>query len=169
MSHYVLAWQTTAAVTLGPTDLYPAPRAGAALAVRRHIAAPAGPAQFAGCLNGTNAVQNGCITLVAPGSFPTITATGAASSAAYSLSAVYEELPNGAFFLGDLSSFVHVSPQRFPFVLTGPEGGPGPAGVTVGIRGTAGQALVVVAVDPQGVVRVLNVVVPIGGLTEVSL
>ena len=33
-THYVLAWMTTQEVTLQPTDLYPAPKAGTKLAVR---------------------------------------------------------------------------------------------------------------------------------------
>ena len=170
VSHYVVAWQTTAAVPLGPTDLYPPPPPGAALAVRPHIAVPAGPGQFAGCVDGAPAVP-GCIQLLPAGSPPVINATGAASLAAYSLTAVYAPLPNGAYFLGDLSSFVHASPQRFPYVLAGAQGGggPGPAGVTAGVRGTPGQVVTVVAVDPQGIVRSQAVTVSNGGLTEVSL
>ena len=38
ISHYVLAWMTSEAVTLQPTDLYPAPPAGAKLAIREHYA-----------------------------------------------------------------------------------------------------------------------------------
>jgi hypothetical protein len=38
ISHYVLAWMTSDAVTLQPTDLYPAPPAGAKLAIREHYA-----------------------------------------------------------------------------------------------------------------------------------
>ena len=167
ISYYVLAWQTTQSTTLGPTDLYPSPPTGA-LAARRHIAVPAGPNQFAGCVNGAQA--SSCITLLPPGVLPSINATGAASLAEYSLTAVYSPLPNGAYFLGDLSSFVHVSPQRFTYVLSGQGGsGSGPAGVIVGIQGTAGQVITVVAVDPKGIVRSQSVALPIGGLTEVSL
>lgn len=65
---------------------------------------------------------------------------------------------------------VHVSPQRFPYVLSGAAGGgSGPAGVTAGVRGSAGQVVTVVAVDPQGVVRSQSVTLPIGGRAEISL
>lgn len=169
VSHYIVAWQTTVAVTLGPTDLYPAPPAGAALAVRPHIAVPAGAAQFAGCTDGAPA-SPGCVTILPPGAMPTVNATGAATLAAYSLTAAYVPLPNGAYFLGDLSSFVHASPQRFPYVLSGAAGGgAGPAGITAGVRGTAGQTITVVAVDPTGIVRSQAVTLPVGGLAEVSL
>jgi hypothetical protein len=203
-THYVLAWRTATDVTLGPTDLYPPPAAGVDLAVRQHVIAPAGAAQLAGCLDGAPAVPD-CVVVVPAGDFVSIPATGTELSN-FSLTAVYERLPNGAFFLGELTKFVHVSPQRFEYVYaapsvtdsanaadrgaaagetgsqnadrkkasahdprTAPLAAAGPAGVVVGVVGSPGQAITLVAVDPQGIVRLAVAQVPAAGFVEVSM
>jgi hypothetical protein len=200
-THYVLAWRTASDVTLGPTDLYPPPAAGVDLAVRQHVVAPVGAAQLAGCVDGAPAVPD-CVVVVPAGGSVLIPATGTGLSN-FSLAAVYERLPNGAFFLGELTKFVHVSPQRFEYVYAAPsatatatatgavretpsrneDGGTasahdpraaphaagGHAGVVVGVVGSPGQAITLVAVDPQGIVRLAVAQVPAAGFVEVSL
>jgi len=199
-THYVLAWRTASDVTLGPTDLYPPPAAGVDLAVRLHVIAPAGAAQLAGCVDGAPAVP-GCVVVVPAGDPVLIPATGTELSN-FSLTAVYERLPNGAFFLGELNKFVHVSPHRFEYVYAAatatatdkgavageigsqnadrrkasahssgaaPLAAGGHAGVVVGVVGSPGQAIALVAVDPQGIVRVAVAQVPAAGFVEVSL
>ena len=47
-----------------------------------------------------------------------------------------EAAANGAFFLGELEKFVHVSPQRFERVA---EGGNGPCGLAVRVIGGSGE------------------------------
>ena len=46
---------------------------------------------------------------------------------------------------------------------------PPPAGLIVGVRGSSGQALSVVAIDPAGVTRIVNVVLPASGVADVAL
>ena len=172
--HYVLAWRNADDATLGGSDLYPPSAVKARLAVRAHVFAPVGPAQQAGCVNGQPAVPgNGlpsCVTIYPPGQPVVIPATGT-NIDSFSLHAVAVELSNGAFFLGELVKLVHVSPQRFAYVLVGPPrtGGAGPAGIVAGVRGTAGQVVVVAAVDPMGIVRVVNVTLPASGFADLGL
>ena len=159
-SHLVLAWKTVADVALGATDLYPAPTDGAApLAVRAHVLTPGAPQQ-AGCADGLPAVP-GCVALVQPGDAVVVPASGA-DIGDFTLLNVYEPLENGAWFLGELSKFVHVSPQRFDYAGAG---GAGPAGV----RGSPGEAVVLTAVDGKGVAHVAQVVIPAGGIIDVEL
>lgn len=163
-THSVLAWSTTQDATLGASDLFPPPAAGATLAVRAHILSPPGAAQAAGCVAGAPAVP-ACVALVAPGSPLVVPATGGNLSD-LGLWSVHEPLGNGAFFLGELTKFVHVSPQRFAYVALG---GAAPAGLLAGVRGAPGEAVELFAVDASGVVRVAVANVPAGGSVEVAL
>ena len=97
-THYVVAWRTTTAVTLGPFDLFPAPAANTPLMMRAHILAPAGPGQLAGCTNNTPAVGS-CVMRVPASTSAVIAATGTALNN-FSLTVLYEPLENGAYFLG---------------------------------------------------------------------
>ena len=163
-THLVLAWSTTADATLGATDLFPPPAADATLAVRAHVFAPTGAAQAAGCVAGTPA-EPACVTLIAPGAALVVPATGGNLSD-LGLWSVHEPLANGAFFLGELTKFVHVSPQRFAYVALG---GAAPAGVLAGVRGAPGGVVTLFAVDAGGIVRVAVANVPQGGFVEVDL
>ena len=80
--------------------------------------------------------------------------------------AVYEPASNGAYFLGELNKFVHVSPQRFDSVLV--KGG-GPCGLTVSAKGTSGTTINVIAVDPKNIVHVANITFPKSGKAEVVM
>eukprot|EP00931_Biecheleriopsis_adriatica_P045516 TRINITY_DN26070_c0_g1_i1.p1 TRINITY_DN26070_c0_g1~~TRINITY_DN26070_c0_g1_i1.p1 ORF type:complete len:794 (-),score=129.52 TRINITY_DN26070_c0_g1_i1:49-2430(-) len=162
VSHYVVAWRTTEDVMLQATDLYPEPVMGP-LAVRKHVLEPTGSAQVAGCEAGADA--SSCIDILAPGKMPNIPATGGGLSH-FSLTAVYEPMPNGAYFLGELQKLVHVSPQRFTHVLAE---GKGPCGLTVGVLGSPGELVELVAVDPQSRVHVSNVRIPTSGFAEVVM
>lgn len=177
-SHYVVAWRTTAAAQLQATDLYPAPSTDLALAVRAHVVTPAGAAQYAGCTDGQPASPS-CVTILPAGAQPSIPATGG-NPDDQSLTVVYEPLSNGAWFLGELSKFVHVSPQRFEYILAGStaeqyaaEDGvgvqPGPAGLIVGVKGTAGQSVTLVAIDATQTTRVVTVVIPESGFLDVGM
>ena len=159
-SHYVVAWMTTRDVTLQRFDLYPPPPPSARLAVRRHVVAPAGAAQRSGCVDG-HAASPGCVEVLPAGARPTIPAVGG-SIEDFSLTAVYEPAANGAYFLGELTKFVHVSPQRFARVGVG---GSGPCGLTVRVLGSAGggDRVTLVAVDPKGIARIRAVAVPASG------
>ena len=163
-SHYVVAWMTTAAVTLQATDLYPPPPAGARLAVRKHVLAPAGDAQLAGCVDG-KAASPGCVDILPAGAKPTIPAVGS-SIEDFSLTAVYEQASNGAFFLGELEKFVHVSPQRFERVAVG---GKGPCGLAVRVVGAPGERVRLAAVDPKGVVHLATASLPSAGVVDVEM
>ena len=66
---------------------------------------------MAGCVDGQPAHPS-CVNILPAGQFPEIGPVGP-TIANYSLTAVYEPLPNGAYFVGELQKFVHVSPQRF--------------------------------------------------------
>ena len=168
VSHLIVAWRTASPTTLGPSDLFPAPPAGAALAVRQHVISPAGAAQQAGCVDGQPAVASGCIALAVGGVTSIVvpaTGTDLNSTALWHASA---PLANGAFFLGELAKFVHVSPQRFEYVLVDAVNG-GKAGLVVGVRGSAGQALIITAVDAGGIARVANVTLPESGFLDVKL
>lgn len=161
-SHYVLAWMTSEEVTLQQYDLYPAPSSGVSLAVRQHVAKPDGTFQ-SGCVDGQAALE--CITILAPGQKPVIPATGN-TIANFSYWSVYEPASNGAYFVGELEKFVHVSPQRFDHVTVT---GSGPSGLTVGVKGTAGEKISLVAVDPKGITHVTTVTIPAAGSVDVAL
>jgi len=154
---------TTVDVALQQFDLYPKPAATTRLAVRKHIIKPAGAAQYAGCVDGAPAA--GCIDILEAGTMPVIPPTGP-TIRNYSLTAVYEEASNGAFFVGELAKFVHVSPQRFSHVTVR---GTGPSGLSVGVKGSAGEKLTLVAVDSKGVVHVTAVTIPASGSGDVMV
>lgn len=187
VSHYVVAWMSTAPVTLQRTDLFPQPSGNATLvrfryilsknkrshckcvqcvvifivglarsqAVRQHIPAPTGAgAQMAGCVVVYVRIQHlvplsvfrathctftlpcltlmntyywdrcvdgqpaarGCIDVLEPGAMPVIDAVGG-NITDFSFSVIYEPFANGAYFLGELQKFVHVSPQRFASIV----------------------------------------------------
>lgn len=163
-SHYILAWMTTNEVTLQQYDLYPAPAVGTQLAVRKHIVKPEGAAQLAGCTDGQQA-SPGCIDVLSAGQMPVIPPAGPAIWD-FSYWSVYEPASNGAYFVGELEKFVHVSPQRFNHVTVG---GPGPSGLTVGVKGTAGEKITLVAVDPKGIAHITNATIAPGGTVEVAV
>lgn len=75
-------------------------------------------------------------------------------------------MANGAYFLGDLTKFVHVSPQRFASVLLQ---GNGPCGLTVRVVGSSGESVTVAAVDPAGLVHLSHASIPSGGFVDVTL
>jgi len=154
-SHYFVAWMTTSPVSLRRTDLYPPPpplppspshhrlNTSGGVSTITATAAPVPPGQrglavrrhrlesedfFDGCVDGAPA-SPGCVELLPPGVLPTLPAVGG-TIADFSLTAVYEPQGNGAYFLGELSKFVHVSPQRFEAVVVG---GDGPCGLKVNI------------------------------------
>ena len=79
----------------------------------------------------------------------------------YSYSVVYEPLSNGAYFLGELQKFVHVSPQRFDSLKV-QNGVSSPCGFSVRVHGSSGEALTLVGVDPHGVAHVKKVEIPQG-------
>jgi len=83
----------------------------------------------------------------------------------FTLMAVYEPLSNGAWFLGELSKFVHVSPKRFDYVGVG---GGGAVGIIAGVRGSPGESITLTAVDTNTTVRIKNVVIPLGGLLNIE-
>merc|ERR1712196_639114 len=103
----------------------------------------AGAAQLAGCEDGQPASPS-CISILPAGAMPSLPAVGG-TIANYSLTVVYEPTGNGAYFLGELAKFVHVSPQRFAYVLVK---GSGPCGLTAGVKGASGEHVTLVAVDP---------------------
>ena len=154
-SHYVLAWMTREEVTLQKNDLYPVPAPGVRLAVRQHVVSTAGNAQFAGCVDGQPA-SNGCLQVLPKGALPILPAVGA-SIANFSLIVVHEPLENGAYFLGELTKLVHVSPQRFKSVTVEGECAEAPAGIKVSVKGNKDEVIKLVAVDPRGIVRIQSV------------
>merc|ERR1711865_871821 len=120
--------------------------------MRRHVVMPAGAAQLAGCEDGKRATPS-CVDIFPAGKMPTLPAVGTKPNdiTAYGYWSVYEPTSNGAYFLGELSKLVHVSPQRFSgFVVKGT----GPCGLTIGVKGTAGEQVNLVAIDPKGIVHV---------------
>lgn len=159
-SHYLVAWMTTVEVTLQNYDLYPRPMAGAKLATRAHRVRGD---HFEGCVDGKPA--SGCIDILAGGQMPTIAAVGSTIKD-YSYTVVYEPAINGAYFLGELAKFVHVSPQRFDHVQVS---GSGPCGLTVRVKGTVGQKVDLAAVDPKGTVHVTAASIPSSGFADVEL
>lgn len=170
-SHYVLSWETANDVVLGQTDLYPLPNPSLGLAVRFHYLT--GNA-YQGCVN--NSVASSCVTILPPGVMPTIPATGTNISNA-NLTVIYEPLSNGAYFLGELNKFVHVSSQRFDYILVGSQTKgspkdtvpPGPSGIIVGVKGTPGQSLTLVAIDSSQTVHTQTVTIPESGFIDVGL
>ncbi len=164
-SHVLLAWQTAGAVALGPGDLYPAPAdPDAPLAARLHVLAPGAPQQ-AGCEEGAPAVP-ACVTLVQPGDAVVVPASGTSAPANFTLLAVYEPFENGAWLLGELTKFVHVSPQRFDWAGVG---GAGKSGLRAGVRGAAGEVVRVTSVDANGTVHVADIAIPQGGVAVADL
>ena len=163
-SHYVLAWMTTHWVTLQSTDLYPRPATGTKLAIREHYnKMPAGMPVTAGCEDGKPA--RNCIEMLAADEAVVMPPTGG-NITDYTYIAVYEPASNGAYFLGELNKFVHVSPQRFESVLVK---GTGACGLTVSAKGTAGTTITLIAVDPKSIVHVANVTFPGNGVAEVVM
>lgn len=65
-----------------------------------------------------------------------------------------------------MTKFVHVSPQRFDHIKVG---GTGPSGLTVGVRGSVGEVLELVAIDSKGVVHRTSCTIPAGGVIEVAV
>ena len=137
------------------------------MAVRKHIVAPAGAAQYAGCDHGTPAVPS-CVDVLPAGVLPTLppVASKASDITAFGYWSMYEPVSNGAYFLGELGKFVHVSPQRFTHVRAGSSGA---CGLSIGVRGSAGEELRLVAVDAKGIVRIANTTIPSTGDIEVSM
>jgi hypothetical protein len=161
-SHYVLAWRTSEDVALGPTDLFPPPANGLALAVRKHFLDPAN--FFSGCLNGAPAAP-GCVSILQPGDPLVVPMSGTGASNLTYIS-IHPALGNGAFLVGELAKFVHVSPQRFDAVALG---GSGPAGILVSLRGSVGEAVTLLAVDPAGVARVATATIGAAGVAQLQM
>ena len=166
VSYYLVAWRTLAPVALQPTDLYPRAPSGQRLAVRQHVLSPAGDTQLAGCEDGQPAVP-ACVQMLPPGALPVLPATGG-GLADFSLTAVYAPLRNGAYLLGELTKFVHVSPQRFEGVAVS-SGGGGRCGVAVTVKGAAGEKVSIVTVDVNGTVCVAVATVGGAGRSRVDL
>ena len=158
---------TTREVTLQPTDLYPRPPPAARLAVRKHIVAPSGDAQLAGCVDRQPAVPS-CVDVLPAGALPVLppVATKTTDITAFGYWAVHEPASNGAYLLGELTKFVHVAPQRFSRVAVA---GSGPCGLTVGVKGSPGEEMQIAAVDPKGIVHIATPKIPASGLAEVAL
>lgn len=163
-SHVLVAWATGADASVQVSELYPAPDPSAILAVREHVLSPVGPAQSAGCTAGAPAVPS-CIQLIQVGDPIVVPATGTNISA-LSVFSVLEPLSNGGYFLGELSKFVHVSPQRFDSVAVG---GSAPAGLSSTLRGTPGETVTVFAVGADGIVRSADAVIGSDGTVSVDL
>ena len=163
-SHYLVSWMAVSDASLQPTDLYPVPASNISLAVRPHIFAPYGDAQLGGCVDGQQA-QPTCMEILAPGVLPIVPAVGG-TFYNYSLITVYEPYSNGAYFLGELNKFVHVSPQRFAKVLVG---GQEACGLTVTVLGSAGEQIKLVGVDSQGITHIKLVTIPAGGLLDFAI
>jgi len=154
---------TTTEVTLQATDLYPAPAKTAKLAVRKHIVKPTGAAQSAGCEDGKPA--SGCVDILSAGAMPSIPAVGGAITD-YSLTVVYEPQANGAYFLGELEKFVHVSPQRFASVEVK---GSGACGLTATVKGTAGEKVKHACIVAKGTVHATETTIAEGGVAQVTI
>ena len=65
-----------------------------------------------------------------------------------------------------MTKFVHVSPQRFDHVKVG---GIGPSGLTAGVRGSVGEQIELVSVDPKGTVHRTTVTIPPSGEVEIAV
>lgn len=168
-SHLVVAWRSDRPVTLGPFDIFPAPAAGTRLAVRRHIVVSvnSSTAQDSGCVEGKPAAP-ACAAIVPAVTDIVIPATGTDLSNC-SLTSIHESMTSAhgsVFFLGELTKFVHVSPQRFAFVRAG---GTGRVGLQVGVRGAAAEKLELVAIDAAGLVRITPVTIPAANYIEIDI
>eukprot|EP00756_Hemistasia_phaeocysticola_P044960 Hpha_TRINITY_DN18735_c0_g1::TRINITY_DN18735_c0_g1_i1::g.47372::m.47372 len=163
-SWYLLAWMTTLPVTLQSTDLFPSPAAGVKLGVRKHVVEGD---QFGGCEDGKPAVP-GCIQTLGEGEMPTLPAVASTKLdiTAYGYWSVYEPAANGAYLLGELNKFVHVSPQRFRGVSVK---GSGPCGLTIEVMGSNSETVKIVCVDPTGTVHITAVQIPQQGTAQVAL
>ena len=160
-THYVLAWGTRPDATLQPTDLYPTPLAHVKFGVREHVFEPSS-GQAGGCVTG-QAASNGCIAVLEVGAPRVIAST---TGGQVRLTVLHEPLPNGAYLLGELSKFVHVSPQRFASIRLG---GLSPCGFSVEVIGQPNESVSVVAVDGTGVVRSTDVKIQANGTAVVAL
>lgn len=172
-SYYVVAWRTGVPVTLRPTDLYPAPQPRGRLAVREHVLRGGSAAQHHGCEDGQPAVPT-CVHMLAAGAPLTLRPTGAALSN-FSLTAIHPAVGGGvrgAFFLGELSKFVHVSPLRFESVAEEADpaaDGVGPCALAVVVRGAPGEEVRLVCIDAGGITRVATAKIPAAGRAKVRL
>jgi hypothetical protein len=109
----------------------------------------------AGCLNGADAVQSGCIQLVTLDTldpFREVFTTPKSSFAnatggtdfAPQVTTVWQACPqSGWFFLGELGKYVALSPARFSTVSCTS------FGVSATVEGTAGELVVLTALQPQ--------------------
>ena len=165
-THYVVAWRSASPVTLGSSDLYPTPPSHVSLAMRKHVVGPNASAQQQGCIDGERA-DNGCITMLCASCQPVIEATGT-NLDNFSLTVIYEPLSNGAYFLGELTKFVHVSHQRFEYILVDEEEG-GKAGIVVGVRGCVGEKILLTAITKDGLVSTASTSIPEGGFVDITL
>lgn len=164
-THLLVAWRTKVPVALQPTDLYPAPSGTAQtrLAMRRHVLMPS-DAHFFGCEDGHPAVPS-CVHVLPQGGLPVLPATGG-EDANFSLTAVYESLSNGAFFLGELNKFVPTALQRFESVRVSPGGA---CGIALVVKGAVDEVIRIAAVDPGGTVRLASVTIPNVGHVELLM
>jgi|EP01043_Picozoa_sp_COSAG02_P011249 hypothetical protein len=151
---------TTEDVTLQATDLYPAPKADTKLAVREHYTHGK---QSDGCEDGKPALH--CVEMLAAGQMPSLPPAGGNISDFVYIS-VYEPASNGAYFLGELDKFVHVSPQRFDSVLVK---GSGPCGLTVSVKGTSGDSIDLPCIDAKGIVHVKSASISAAGSVDVAI
>ena len=151
---------TTEDVTLQATDLYPAPKAGTKLAVREHYTRGE---QSEGCEDGKPAMH--CVQMLAAGQMPSLPPAGGNITDFVYIS-VYEPASNGAYFLGELDKFVHVSPQRFDSVLAK---GSGPCGLTVAVKGTSGECIELPCIDAKGTMHVKTAAIPAAGSIDVAI
>jgi hypothetical protein len=151
---------TTEDVTLQATDLYPAPKAGTKLAVREHYTRGE---QSEGCEDGKPAMH--CVQMLAAGQMPSLPPAGGNITDFVYIS-VYEPASNGAYFLGELDKFVHVSPQRFDSVLAK---GSGPCGLTVAVKGTSGESIELPCIDAKGTMHVKTAAIPAAGSIDVAI
>jgi hypothetical protein len=157
--------------------------------VREHVFEP-GPGQAAGCAAGQPAAA--CLAVLAPGAPRVVKATAGGEVA---LTVLHEPLPGGAYLLGELSKFVHTSPQRFAGIVLGgssPCGfrcddcrlGPGTiillpsvlaqfmivcSGCSAQVLGAPHEVISVVAVDSTNTVRVSNITILANGTATVAL
>ena len=133
---------TTEPVTLQRFDLYPKPKPGTKLAVRMHRTRGD---ELQGCVD-KQAASPACVTVLAADTMPVIAPVGG-HIANYSLTVVHEPASNGAYFLGEPSKFVHVSPQRFGSIMVK---GTAPCGLAVALQPSKSkESITLVCVDPS--------------------
>jgi hypothetical protein len=140
------------------------------------------------CVNGTAAVASGCVQVIAPGAALPITTEAQHADGVYpfDLLTVYEPVhcsglagagagagtgagagagagaaASGWFFLGELDKYVTASARRFPRVVCSAEQ------LVATVRGKAGEAVVVTAITPAGLVLSQQVVIAVTGTGEV--